>query len=69
MEEDIFPILGIFGLQIFNKVARADIGSENLDVKQLAFCLGCHLYSKDYEENRAFQLKNSIMEVRFYSIR
>nr|XP_017239546.1 PREDICTED: probable disease resistance protein At1g12280 [Daucus carota subsp. sativus] len=50
---------------VFDKVARANFGNGKLDViniqEQLSFHLECHLESKDNEEYRAFQLRNSIM--------
>ncbi|MCH85559.1 disease resistance protein [Trifolium medium] len=51
--------------KIFDKVARADVGSEKLDLiklqSQIAGNLNCHFESKDNVESRASQLKNSLM--------
>lgn len=49
---------------IFNKVTRADVGSEDLDVfklqKQIADNLDCHLNPGDDEKHRASQLKERL---------
>lgn len=54
--------------KIFNKVARADVGSEKLDLiklqNQVAGHLNCHFESQDDVESRASQLKNSLMKWR-----
>lgn len=50
--------------KIFDKVTRADMGNEKLDViklqDQIAFHLDCRFESKDNEYSRASQLENSI---------
>ncbi|KAL8090039.1 hypothetical protein AgCh_039487 [Apium graveolens] len=51
--------------KIFNKVMRANVGSEKLDVfklqNQIAGYLNCHFESQDNVESRASQLKNSLI--------
>ncbi|KAL1825327.1 hypothetical protein DCAR_0313475 [Daucus carota subsp. sativus] len=51
--------------KIFDKVTRADVGNEKLDVielqKQIASHLDCHYESSDDKKHRANQLKNSIV--------
>ncbi|XP_017232031.1 probable disease resistance protein At4g27220 isoform X2 [Daucus carota subsp. sativus] len=51
--------------KIFDKVTRADVGNEDLDVfklqKQIADHLDCHLNPEDDERHRASQLKNRLM--------
>ncbi|KAL1830765.1 hypothetical protein ACET3Z_000416 [Daucus carota] len=51
--------------KIFDKVTRANVGNEKLDViqlqKQIAGHLGCTFDSKDNAESRASQLKQSLL--------
>ncbi|XP_063942188.1 probable disease resistance protein At4g27220 [Daucus carota subsp. sativus] len=50
--------------KIFDKVTRADVGNEDLDVfklqKQIADHLDCHLNPEDDEQHRASQLKKRL---------
>ncbi|KAL1830758.1 hypothetical protein ACET3Z_000409 [Daucus carota] len=53
---------------VFNKVTRANVGNEKLDViqlqKQIAGYLDCNFVSEDNAESRASQLKQSLLNAR-----